>query len=102
MKQWYAEHFLSFKSTSTSTTTISAKSSSPHAHDGDGIKNINTMAALYGLACLLELSEDQGGYAAEGEERNELIKEAGEWGDWMMDVLPSECEEIETSGPATL
>lgn len=111
MKRWYAAHFLALADDVGPTGPRSSapgqqedaarEAGSQHPPSLPPPRNINTTAALYGLACVLELPADSGGYEP-GEERERLVRCAGEWGEWVMDELPSEWAapvDLEVCGP---
>jgi unsaturated rhamnogalacturonyl hydrolase len=69
MKDWYAQR---------------------HA-EGIPTKNINSMAVMYSVACLLDLDQERGkGSVLDDEWRDRFSEWIDVWGEWIMNDLPSE------------
>lgn len=56
-------------------------------HEGGTTKNVNTMAVMYTLACLLELEAETGGVFT-SEEKDRYHGWIDEWAEWVMNQLP--------------
>lgn len=68
MKDWYAQR---------------------HA-EGIPTKNINSMAVMYSVACLLDLDRQRGGAVLDAEWRDRFSEWVEDWGEFIMNDLPSE------------
>lgn len=63
-----------------------------HQRNVEGIptKNINSMAVMYSVACLVEIDQQRGGAILDDEWRERFMGWMNEWSEWIMQDLPSE------------
>ena len=67
MKDWYAQRYA----------------------EGVPTKNINTMAVMYSVACLVELDQQRQGTVLDDDWRLRFSGWIDEWAEWIMTDLPS-------------
>lgn len=61
--------------------------------EGIPTKNINSMAVMYSVACLLDLDQQRGGSVLDAEWRDRFHEWIDVWGEWIINELPRESSE---------
>ncbi len=56
--------------------------------EGIPTKNINSMAVMYSVACLLDLDQQRSGRVLDEEWRTRFSEWIDVWGEWIMNELP--------------